>query len=89
LFKLKPKTVDFPLILGGGVVRFAWQQSSGPNVRFGSKADIEVLQPDVRSTPQKRTLQRANRDAQSYGSYIGETISPEYRRVMAVPLMMG
>ena len=30
---------------------FAWQQSSGPNVRFGSKADIEALAHDVRFTP--------------------------------------
>jgi len=30
---------------------FAQQQSSGPNVRFGSKADIGVPPIDVRFTP--------------------------------------
>jgi hypothetical protein len=30
---------------------FAWQQTSGLNVRFGSLADIEVSPPDVRFTP--------------------------------------
>src|SRR6516165_6885831 len=30
---------------------FAWQQSPGPNVRFGSKADIARCQADVRFTP--------------------------------------
>ena len=30
---------------------FAWQQSSGPNVRFGSKADISARLSDVRFTP--------------------------------------
>ena len=31
---------------------FAWQQSSGPNVRFGSEADIEAASPHVRFTPE-------------------------------------
>ena len=30
---------------------FAWQQSSGPNVRFGSKADIAPRQINVCFTP--------------------------------------
>ena len=30
---------------------FAWQQSLGPNVRFGSLADIEAPPSDVRFTP--------------------------------------
>jgi hypothetical protein len=30
---------------------FAWQQSLGPNVRFGSKADIKAYPRDVRFTP--------------------------------------
>jgi len=30
---------------------FAWQQSLGPNVRFGSKADIGGPPIDVRFTP--------------------------------------
>ena len=30
---------------------FAWQQSSGPNVRFGSEADIQRRVSDVRFTP--------------------------------------
>jgi hypothetical protein len=30
---------------------FAWQQSSGLNVRFGSKADIEACPSNVRFTP--------------------------------------
>src|SRR6516164_1303380 len=30
---------------------FAWQQSSGPNVRFGSKADIAACLINVRFTP--------------------------------------
>jgi hypothetical protein len=30
---------------------FAWQQSSGPNVRFGSKADIGGSLANVRFTP--------------------------------------
>src|SRR5215468_3073096 len=30
---------------------FAWQQSSGPNVRFGSKADIAAPLTNVRFTP--------------------------------------
>ena len=30
---------------------FAWQQSSGPNVRFGSKADITECPINVRFTP--------------------------------------
>src|SRR5262245_23924593 len=30
---------------------FAWQQSSGSNVRFGSKADIQHSLTDVRFTP--------------------------------------
>jgi len=30
---------------------FAWQQSSGPNVRFGSKADIPACAINVRFTP--------------------------------------
>jgi hypothetical protein len=29
----------------------AWQQSLGPNVRFGSKADIHAPSSDVRFTP--------------------------------------
>src|SRR6516165_386610 len=33
---------------------FAWQQSSGPNVRFGSKADIAEGLTDVRFTPESR-----------------------------------
>jgi hypothetical protein len=35
---------------------FAWQQFIGPNVRFGSKADIARDQLNVRFTPKKRTL---------------------------------
>jgi len=31
---------------------FAWQQSLGPNVRFGSKADIQPRLIDVRFTPE-------------------------------------
>jgi hypothetical protein len=31
---------------------FAWQQSSGPNVRFGSKADIAASPTNVRFTPE-------------------------------------
>ena len=31
---------------------FAWQQSSGPNVRFGSKADIAECETNVRFTPE-------------------------------------
>src|SRR5262249_5937653 len=31
---------------------FAWQQSSGPNVRFGSKADIRRRSGYVRFTPE-------------------------------------
>ena len=35
-----------------GVQRhFAWQQCLGPNVRFGSKADIEARPINVRFTP--------------------------------------
>ena len=30
---------------------FAWQQSSGPNVRFESEADISEYPTDVRFTP--------------------------------------
>ena len=30
---------------------FVWQQSSGPNVRFGSKADVGERLDDVRFTP--------------------------------------
>jgi hypothetical protein len=30
---------------------FAWQQSSGSNIRFGSKADIPAPQINVRFTP--------------------------------------
>jgi hypothetical protein len=30
---------------------FAWQRSSGPNVRFGSKADIALGRRHVRFTP--------------------------------------
>jgi hypothetical protein len=30
---------------------FAWQQFIGPNVRFGSKADIHSPSADVRFTP--------------------------------------
>ena len=30
---------------------FAWQQSSGSNVRFGSLADIETCLRDARFTP--------------------------------------
>jgi hypothetical protein len=36
----------------GSTVNFASQQLSGPNVRFGSKADIEAVQSDVRFTPE-------------------------------------
>ena len=32
-------------------LHFAWQQSLGPNVRFGSKADIGLSPVDVRFTP--------------------------------------
>jgi hypothetical protein len=35
----------------GSTVNFAWQQFSGPNVRFGSKADIRVRPRHVRFTP--------------------------------------
>jgi len=31
---------------------FAWQQSPGQNVRFGSKADIEARPINVRFTPE-------------------------------------
>src|SRR6516164_11447699 len=31
---------------------FAWQQSSGPNVRLGSITDIEAFPRDVRFTPE-------------------------------------
>ena len=34
---------------------FAWQQSSGPNVRFGSKADIAAPPTNVCFTPKSRT----------------------------------
>jgi len=33
---------------------FARQQSSGPNVRFGSKADMTAIPIDVRFTPKSR-----------------------------------
>jgi hypothetical protein len=33
-------------------LHFAWQQSLGPNVRFGSKADIGLATADVRFTPE-------------------------------------
>jgi hypothetical protein len=33
---------------------FAWQQSSGPNVRFGSKADMGRRLGNVRFTPKSR-----------------------------------
>jgi hypothetical protein len=36
----------------GSARYFAWQQSSGPNVRFGSKADIGSASVDVRFTPE-------------------------------------
>jgi hypothetical protein len=36
---------------------FAWQQSSGPYVRFGSKADIEARPSDARFTPKSQTLE--------------------------------
>jgi len=32
--------------------QFARQQSSGPNVRFGSKADMPARPPHVRFTPE-------------------------------------
>jgi hypothetical protein len=35
----------------GSEHHFAWQQTSRSNVRFGSKADIEVRLSDVRFTP--------------------------------------
>ena len=35
----------------GSDLHFAWQQSPGPNVRFGSLADIEALSLDVCFTP--------------------------------------
>src|SRR5262249_4354920 len=41
----------FPTGGMGSDRHFAWQQSSGPNVRFGSKADIARYQADVRFTP--------------------------------------
>src|SRR5499427_9895329 len=33
---------------------FAWQQCSGPNVRFGSKADIAAPPTNVRFSPKSR-----------------------------------
>jgi hypothetical protein len=38
---------------------FAWQQSSRPNVRFGSKADIEAGPLNVRFTPESGHSNRA------------------------------
>jgi hypothetical protein len=36
---------------------FAWQQSSGSNVRFGSKADIAECEMNVRFTPESHRRQ--------------------------------
>jgi len=35
----------------GSNLHFAWQQSAGPNVRYGSKADIAAPPTNVRFTP--------------------------------------
>jgi hypothetical protein len=40
---------------------FAWQQPSGPNVRFGSKADIGTCPRDVRFTVPKADIQGQKR----------------------------
>jgi len=40
---------------------FAWQQFSGPNVRFGSKADIAERETNVRFTPKSGHLDSSSR----------------------------
>jgi hypothetical protein len=42
----------------GSDCHFAWQQPSGPNVRFGSKADIEAGPRDVRFAPKSGNVER-------------------------------
>ena len=44
---------------------FAWQQFSGPNVRFGSKADIEVSLGNVRFPPKSGPRRQTAHDAGS------------------------
>jgi len=54
---MRPRTETKQGFTTGGMGfrnQFAWQQSSGPNVRFGSKADIHQPPTDARFTPKSR-----------------------------------
>jgi len=51
---------------------FAWQQSSGPNVRFGSKADVGLPPVDVRYSPKSGHQEAAPRHVGFPPGFLGE-----------------